>query len=255
MRRPGKATAHAAWNFVMSLLMSLSRMNRARSFTVPCCLYSASSHHVPLPNPCSNRGLLSPLMKAQGCAYPQAYRTRRWKRSRHHVSRPRPSSIWPETKILVLSSRTEVLGRFFPQRPVLDGRSATRLCSLARIYEADMLARRLPSSTDHPHRAGRQGEIAMKVIGRLLVSALGFSLAMGLATAALAYALEIRWGVGPAGEGPTPDDGGAGRGGGRGGWGGGGGGWRRGGPRRRRRGRSWWRGWRCRGRSWGARRW
>src|SRR6266478_3070065 len=38
MRRPGKATAHAAWNLAMSLLMSLSRMNRARSFTVPSCL-------------------------------------------------------------------------------------------------------------------------------------------------------------------------------------------------------------------------
>ena len=36
----------------------------------------------------------------------------------------------------------------------------------------------------------------MKVIGRLLVSALGFSLAIGVATAAVA--LEIHWGVGPA---------------------------------------------------------
>src|SRR5713101_6766294 len=42
MRRPGKATAHAAWNFGMSLLRSLSRMNRARSFTVPSCLYSVA---------------------------------------------------------------------------------------------------------------------------------------------------------------------------------------------------------------------
>src|SRR6266478_7952371 len=40
MRRPGKATAHAAWNFVMSLLMSLSRMNRARSFTVQLLILS-----------------------------------------------------------------------------------------------------------------------------------------------------------------------------------------------------------------------
>jgi hypothetical protein len=51
----------------------------------------------------------------------------------------------------------------------------------------------------------------MKVIGRLLVSALGFSLAIGLATAALAYAVEIRWGVAPAGGGPPPDDRGAGK--------------------------------------------
>jgi hypothetical protein len=39
----------------------------------------------------------------------------------------------------------------------------------------------------------------MKVIGRLLVSALCFCLAIGVATAVLAYAPEIRWGVGPDG--------------------------------------------------------
>ena len=51
----------------------------------------------------------------------------------------------------------------------------------------------------------------MKVVGRLLVSTLGFSLVIGLATTALAYALEIRWGVGLVGRGPTPADGGAGK--------------------------------------------
>jgi len=71
----------------------------------------------------------------------------------------------------------------------------------------------------------------MKVIGRLLVSALGFSLAIGVATAALAYAPEIRWGVGPDGGTPTSDDRSAGKelyiakgGGGAGGAGGGAGG-------------------------------
>ena len=80
------------------------------------------------------------------------------------------------------------------------------------IYEVDTLARQLPSSSDHSRRAERQGEIAMKVIGRLLVSALGFSLAFGVATAAVA--LEIRWGVGPDGGTPASDEGGAGKTGG-----------------------------------------
>src|SRR4029077_5680847 len=86
-----------------------------------------------------------------------------------------------------------------------DGASST----LAMIYEVDTLARQLPSSTDHSHHAERQGEIAMKVIGRLLVSALGFSLAIGVATAAVA--LEIRWGVGPDGGTPASDGGGTGK--------------------------------------------
>src|SRR5260370_27468119 len=178
MRRQGKATAHAAWTFVTSLLMSLSRMNRARSFTVPSCLYSVSSHHVPLPNPCSNRGLLfaadestglrlssslpaldeiqAPRVEAEAVVHslPRAWYGRGEAAapgSRVHGCSPVPTCSWhrggplwcparpraaptvdgleatrrikeqwPETKILVLSSRTEVLGRFFPQPPVLD---------------------------------------------------------------------------------------------------------------------------------------
>jgi tetratricopeptide (TPR) repeat protein len=70
----------------------------------------------------------------------------------------------------------------------------------------------------------------MKVTARLLVSALGFSVGLGLAPAALAHALEIRWTLGPAGGGPTADNGHAGKalylakGGGGGGGGGGAGG-------------------------------
>jgi len=46
----------------------------------------------------------------------------------------------------------------------------------------------------------------MRVIGCLIVSALGFGSAIALPTAALAYALEIGWEVGPAGRGPASDD-------------------------------------------------
>jgi len=46
----------------------------------------------------------------------------------------------------------------------------------------------------------------MRVIGCLIVSALGFGSAIALPTAALAYALEIGWEVGPAGRGPASND-------------------------------------------------
>ena len=49
----------------------------------------------------------------------------------------------------------------------------------------------------------------MKVIGRLLVSALGFNLAVGVVT--VAVALEIRRGVGPDGGTLASDGGGAGK--------------------------------------------
>ena len=69
----------------------------------------------------------------------------------------------------------------------------------------------------------------MKVVRRLLVSALGFSMGIGLGTGALAYALEVRWGVGQASGGSASDSVSAGKelyiakgGGGGGGAGGGG---------------------------------
>ena len=79
---------------------------------------------------------------------------------------------------------------FLPLAPHVRGSLDGASSSLAMICEVDTLARQLSSSTDHSRRVERQGEIAIKVIGRLLVSALGFSLAIGVATAAVA--LEIR---------------------------------------------------------------
>ena len=46
----------------------------------------------------------------------------------------------------------------------------------------------------------------MRVIGCLIVSALGFGSAIALPTSALAYALEIGWEVGLAGRGPASND-------------------------------------------------
>src|SRR5260370_27098287 len=72
----------------------------------------------------------------------------------------------------------------------------------------------MPVAMEQGSRAAkpRRKGYAVKVIGRLLVSALGFSVGIGLASAALAYALEIRWGVGPASGGATSDNGSAGKG-------------------------------------------
>src|SRR5260370_33958642 len=91
----------------------------------------------------------------------------------------------------------------------------------------------MPVAMEQGSRAAkpRRKGYAVKVIGRLLVSALGFSVGIGLASAALAYALEMRWGVGPDSGGATSDNGSAGKelyiakgGGGGGGAGGAGGG-------------------------------
>src|SRR5260370_2836878 len=86
----------------------------------------------------------------------------------------------------------------------------------------------MPVAMEQGSRAAkpRRKGYAVKVIGRLLVSALGFSVGIGLASAALADALEIRWGDGPARGGATSANGSAGKrlyiakggGGGGGGW-------------------------------------
>ena len=85
---------------------------------------------------------------------------------------------------------------------------------------------------------------------RFSISALGLSLAMALATAGLAHALDLRWRTGLPGDLLTPDQGSAGKEYLSPGWCGGGGGARRGWRRRRGGGGG---GWRCRRRA--ARRW
>jgi hypothetical protein len=141
-RRPGGNVTGLSWDpsapemmaknveFLKEAVSSLARVGilyphfpglepyrKARRFAVPSCLYSASSHHVLLPNPCSIAVSFPRLMKALGRAYPQTCRARHGKRSKGHERPVISSSLAPiQARIVCRSKRPMSCGSGWSSR-------------------------------------------------------------------------------------------------------------------------------------------